>query len=112
MSNRNFPTQKIKIETCRHIESGDGFTVAGCTASADIRRNPYYPDPEGGEPKHCVQNIKVIDEGGRNVTLQILDWEMTEIYFLLTEAFEEKEAGDYALHIDEQIQRALDARAA
>lgn len=101
---------RTKIDSFRHIENGEAFAVVAVTVSAQVERNPYYPGEYGEEAPYHVEDMRVIDKNGRDVTEQMLDWEENEYFNLLIDAYEEKEAGDRAARIDEQIAMAREAR--
>ena len=96
---------RTRIATFRHIETGEAFAVVSVTVSAQVERNPYYPGEFGEEEMYSVEDMRVVDESGRDVTGQVFDWEVTEYYTLLIEEFQEREEGDKAARIDEQIAR-------
>lgn len=97
---------RTQIASFLHIEAGAAYTIADVTVSALVERNPYYPGEYGEEEKYSVQDLRVVDAGGREVSYE--EWEETEYYTLLIEAYQDKEAGDKAARIDEQIEMMRD----
>lgn len=100
---------RTQIASFRHIEAGAAYTIADVTVSALVERNPYYPGEYGEEEPYSVQDLRVVDAGGREVSYE--EWEETEYYTLLIEAYQEKEEGDRATMIDGQIARIREQRA-
>lgn len=96
----NFAIRKISAQVLLHIEAGRSWSVVSATATAEIRRNPYFPGEYGEEEKHDVRDIRVYYEGRE---ISPLDWEEQTIYEALVEAFEEKEQGEESDRINAEI---------
>lgn len=96
----NFSLRKVSAQVVLHLETGRSWSVVSATATAEIRRNPYFPGEYGEEEKHDVRDIRVYYEG-REVSP--LDWEEQGIFETLVEAFEAAEYAEESDRINTEI---------